>query len=235
MKGLWNRLRNGKALWSAYRNVSTLTGDDLANETIFTHLREFAAAPTGPVSLPAGLIREFNASQKRARGRKKFRFGVGALFATIVLFPSLAYAGALPTSVARVVQRIFNVVSVPIQIPSVATQSGQSDERGQTAPTSVQHGSDSESQTPGAEATETPSQETSSKTSETGNSSSEPESTSSNTLSTEIKTQITTPDGVSGPSGSSDEGDLVRGDLVQGDLVQGTVSGSVGVDTSGSD
>ncbi len=231
MKGLWNRLRNGKALWSAYRNVSTLTGDDLANEMIFAHLREFAAAPTGPVSLPAGLIGEFNASQKRARGRKKFRFGVGALFATIVLFPGLAYAGVLPTSVARVVQRIFNVVSVPIQIPSVAAQSGQSDERGQTAPTSVQHGSDSESQIPGAKATETPSQETSSKTSETDSSSPEPESTSSsNTLSTEIKTQITTPDGVSSPSDSSD-----GGDLVQGDLVQGTVSGSVGVDTSDSD
>lgn len=200
MRRLWNRLRNGTAFWSAYRDVNTLTGDDLAHEQIFVSLREFAAAPSEPEAIPVELLREFSAAQKRRRGRRKFRFGAGALFATVILIPGLAYAGALPISVAKVVQRIFNVVSVPIQIPSVAAQSAK---RGQTVPSSVQPTSDTSTQTP-----ETSSTETSSQVASLDN----PNSLLPQiTISTESTDQTPTGDGTSSQSEPSNGGGLGTG------------------------
>lgn len=224
MKHFWNRLRNGKALFSAYRNVSTLTGDDLASEPMFAQLREFAAVPAEPGPIPVGLIREFNASQKRARARKKFRFGAGALSATIILFPGLAYAGVLPTSVARVVQRIFDATSVPIQIPSVTTQSART---GETAPKSDGEPSNSssnsnpETQMPKSESTKTSSDDPSSGSS--SSSENEP-SHNSKTPAVENPNRTSTEDGVSVSSDSSDDDDLV----------QGTATGSIELNDSDS-
>ena len=140
-------LRNAMPFLSAYSGVNTLTGDDLTTEAMFSQLRGFGDAPAESGPIPVALLMEFNAAQRRVKGRNKFRFGVGALFAVVVLVPGLAYAGVLPTSVAQVVQHIFDAVSVPIQIPSLASvpsaeQSGNADS---PSPTPVATSADTQS------------------------------------------------------------------------------------------
>ena len=120
MSNLWVWLRNKGATGDAYTRVSTQFGDDLTGQPIFTALRKFADAPMAPIAIPVLLLEEFNAGQKRVSRRRKIRAGSGALFGVAILIPSLAYAGVLPTPVSRIVQRVFNVISLPIQIPSVA-------------------------------------------------------------------------------------------------------------------
>ena len=123
MSNLWVRIRNKISPNNAYLSVSTQLGDDLAGEPIFSALREFANAPVMPSAIPVLLIEAFNASQKRVSRRRKIRAGSGALFGIVILIPSLAYAGVLPSPVSRIVQRVFNVISLPIQIPSIAPPS----------------------------------------------------------------------------------------------------------------
>jgi|GEM_PF-3369304 len=123
MSNLWVWLRNKIAPDDAYITVSTQLGDDLGGEPIFAALREFASSPVMPSAVPVLLLEAFNASQKRVSRRRKIRAGSGALFGVAILIPSLAYAGVLPSPVSRIVQRVFNVISLPIQIPSVATPS----------------------------------------------------------------------------------------------------------------
>lgn len=205
MSGFWHRLRNELALRSAYRNVNNLTGDDLAKEQLLAPLRQFAAAPANPSAIPVGLLQEFNASQRRIKGHKKFRYGAGGLFAAIILFPGLAWAGVLPPSVARVVQQVFNVVSLPIHIPSAATDSAKPS--GQT-PNQAQLTSGGSSSTPVPDAT--PSEPSANQLSSTttpaeSTGATEPES---NTHSTLTPTQTTTKSGVSTASQPSDDGEL---------------------------
>lgn len=134
MSMFWKWLRNNWPTASAYRDVSTEFSDDFVSQPLFAALREFAETPAAPTPIPVLLLEEFNASQKRAIRRKKLRAGSGALFGVAILIPSLAYAGVLPTPVSRMVQRVFNVVSLPIHIPSVSLPSeGPSP----TAPNSV--------------------------------------------------------------------------------------------------
>ena len=121
MSNLWAWMRNKMASDDAYLSVSTHLGDDLDGEPIFTALRGFANSPVMPIAVPVLLLEAFNASQKRVSRRRKIRAGSGALFGIVILIPSLAYAGVLPSSVSRIVQRVFNVISLPIQIPSIAT------------------------------------------------------------------------------------------------------------------
>ena len=123
MSNLWVWLRNKIAPDDAYLTVSTQLGDDLGGEPIFAALREFASSPVMPTAVPVLLLEAFNASQKRVSRRRRIRAGSGALFGVAILIPSLAYAGVLPSPVSRIVQRVFNVISLPIQIPSVATPS----------------------------------------------------------------------------------------------------------------
>ncbi|HUW77825.1 MAG TPA: hypothetical protein VMV52_03635 [Candidatus Nanopelagicaceae bacterium] len=112
---------------------------DLVNDPIFDGLRRFAELSSSPNSVPVHLLRQYTAGQRRAQGRRKWRLGSGALFGVIILLPSLAYAGVLPNSVARAVQKVFNVISVPIQIPSVTKTDGSPSknpvETGGSAPT----------------------------------------------------------------------------------------------------
>jgi hypothetical protein len=123
MKSLLTWLRNVRATRDAYSGVNSQFGEDLVGDPLFAVLRDFADAPAEPNAVPLHLLRQYNAAQKHARGRKRFRIGSGALFGVIVLVPSLAYAGVLPTPVAKMVQRVFNVISIPIQIPSVTNPS----------------------------------------------------------------------------------------------------------------
>ena len=116
----WKWLRNNWPTASAYRDMSTEFSDDFVSQPLFTALREFAETPVAPTPIPVLLLEVFNASQKRAIRRKKLRVGSGALFGVAILIPSLAYAGVLPTPVSRMVQRVFNVVALPIQIPSLS-------------------------------------------------------------------------------------------------------------------
>ena len=126
-------------------------GDDLVGEPIFSALRQFANSPVMPSAIPVLLLEAFNASQKRVSRRRKIRAGSGALFGVAILIPSLAYAGVLPSPVSRIVQRVFNVISLPTQIPSVATPSPsttKSDSVGST-PSSTNEAPDGEqSQSP---------------------------------------------------------------------------------------
>lgn len=202
MRQLWDRLRNGRALWSAYRDVDILADDDLTSEQMFASLRQFAAAPSEPSAIPVELLRGFTVAQKRARGRKKFRFGAGALFATIILFPGLAYAGVLPISMARVVQRIFDVVSVPIKIPAVTAEITNS---GQTTPNSDQPTTGAASQSADPQSTETSNQVTSSETPELVTST---PLLPSITISTQSTTGTPTGVGVTIPSQPSDDSEL---------------------------
>jgi hypothetical protein len=119
MSKIWTWVRNVRAARDAYSNVNSQFGEDLARDPLFAVLRDFADAPVQPTSIPLHLLRQYSAAQKHARGRKRFRIGSGALFGVFVLVPGLAYAGVLPSPVARIVQRVFDVISVPIQIPSV--------------------------------------------------------------------------------------------------------------------
>lgn len=123
MSNLWVWIRNKIAADDAYLNVSTHLGDDLGGEPIFAALRQFANPPVVPSAVPVLLLEAFNASQQRVSRRRKIRAGSGALFGIVILIPSLAYAGVLPSPVSRIVQRVFNVISLPIQIPSIATPS----------------------------------------------------------------------------------------------------------------
>ena len=175
MSNLWVWLRNKIAPDDAYITVSTQLGDDLGGEPLFAALREFASSPVMPSAVPVLLLEAFNASQKRVSRRRKIRAGSGALFGVAILIPSLAYAGVLPTPVSRIVQRVFNVISLPIQIPSVATPSpsatkSNSDE---LTPGSTSEAPDGEqSQSPNEMQTPKPSNESSPET----NSSSDSES-----------------------------------------------------------
>ena len=133
MRRFFSLLRNAMPFSNAYQDVNTLAGDDLTTEPMFSQLRQFADAPPESGAIPIALLMEFNAAKRRVKGRKKYRFGAGALFATIVLVPSLAYAGVLPTPIGRVVanivdavsapiQSILNAVSIPVELPSLSSK-----------------------------------------------------------------------------------------------------------------
>ncbi len=167
MNSLWVWIRNKIAADDAYLNVSTHLGDDLGGEPIFAALRQFANPPVVPSAVPVLLLEAFNASQKRVSRRRTFRAGSGALFGIVILIPSLAYAGVLPSPVTRIVQRVFNVISLPIQIPSIATPSPsmtKSNSVGLT-PGSTNEAPDAEhSQSPDESQTPQPSDESNSET-----------------------------------------------------------------------
>ena len=167
MSNLWVWIRNKIAPDDAYLSVSTHLGDDLGGVPIFSALRVFANSPVMPSAVPVLLLEAFNASQKRVSRRRKIRAGSGALFGVAILIPSLAYAGVLPSPVSRIVQRVFNVISLPIQIPSVASPSPsttKSDFDGLT-PGSTSEAPDGEtSQTPNEMQTPKPSNESSPET-----------------------------------------------------------------------
>ncbi len=167
MSNLWAWLRNKIAPHDAYVTVSTQLGDDLAGEPIFAALREFASSPLLPSAVPVLLLEAFNASQKRVNRRRKIRAGSGALFGVAILIPSLAYAGVLPSPVSRIVQRVFNVISLPIQIPSVAAPSPSASESNsdELTPGSSNEAPDGEqSQSPNEVQTRKPSSESSPET-----------------------------------------------------------------------
>ena len=210
MTTLWVWLRNKIAPDDAYTNVSTQYGDDLDSETIFAALREFASSPVLPSAVPVLLLEAFNASQKRVSRRRKIRAGSGALFGVAILIPSLAYAGVLPSPVSRIVQRVFNVISLPIQIPSVATPSpsatkSNSDE---LTPGSTKAPDGEQSQSPDEMQTPKPSNEPSPETNSSSNS--------------ELSTLSSTGDGGHGENGEQSVIPPVDGNL--------SVSGGVEVD-----
>jgi hypothetical protein len=173
MSNFWMWLRNKIVLDNAYVTVSTQLGDDIGGEPILAPLREFASSPIVPSAVPVLLLEAFNASQKRVSRRRKIRAGSGALFGVAILIPSLAYAGVLPSPVSRIVQRVFNVISLPIQIPSVTDPSPSattpnSDER---TPGSSNEAPDGEqSQSPNENRTSKPSNESSPETSSSSDS-----------------------------------------------------------------
>jgi len=213
MSNLWVWLRNKIAPDDAYITVSTQLGDDLGGEPIFAALREFASSPVMPSAVPVLLLEAFNASQKRVSRRRKIRAGSGALFGVAILIPSLAYAGVLPSPVSRIVQRVFNVISLPIQIPSVATPSpsatkSNSDE---LTPGSTKAPDGEQSQSPDEMQTSKPSNESSPETNSTSDS--------------ELSTLSSTGDGGHGENGENGEQSVSP--PVDGNL---SVSGSVEVD-----
>ena len=164
MSNLWVWIRNKIAPNNAYLSVSTHLGDDLVGEPIFSALRQFANSPVMPSAIPVLLLEAFNASQKRVSRRRKIRAGSGALFGVAILIPSLAYAGVLPSPVSRIVQRVFNVISLPIQIPSVASPSPsttKSDFDGLTPGSTSEAPDGEQSQSPNEMQTTKPSNESS--------------------------------------------------------------------------
>lgn len=181
MRNLRARRRNKTARDDAYLSVRTHLGDDLGGEPIFSALREFANSPVMPSAVPVSLLEAFNASQKRVSRRRKIRAGSGALFGVAILIPSLAYAGVLPSPVSRIVQRVFNVISLPVQIPSVATPSPST-----TKPNSVRLTPGSTNEGPDGEQSQSPNEIQTAKPSDESNpeTNSSPDSESSTLPST---------------------------------------------------
>jgi hypothetical protein len=127
MTNLLARVRNKLARRSAYLDVNSQMGEDLASDPLFAVLREFSESSARSTAIPVDLLKGYADAQRQARRRKKFRFGSGALFGVIILVPGLAYAGVLPPPIARAVQRVFDVISVPIRIPSAVSAVASSD------------------------------------------------------------------------------------------------------------
>ena len=156
MRNLWVWRRNKIVRDDAYLSMSTHLGDDLGSEPIFAALREFSSAPDKPIAVPVLLLEAFNASQKRVSRQRKVRAGTGALFGVAVLIPSLAYAGVLPSPVSRIVQHVFNVISLPIQIPSIATPSPSPTKSTSDGTDSVPSSSSSTDESPNGEQNQSP-------------------------------------------------------------------------------
>jgi hypothetical protein len=127
MTNFWEWVRNNPTRRNAYLDVNSQLGEDLASDPLFAVLREFSESTARPGAIPVDLLRIYAEAQRKARRRNRFRFGSGALFGVIILVPGLAYAGVLPAPIARAVQRVFNVISVPIRIPSAVTPIASSD------------------------------------------------------------------------------------------------------------
>jgi hypothetical protein len=127
MTNLWARVGNKLARRNAYLDVNSQLGEDLATDPLFAALREFSASPARSTAIPDDLLRGYAEAQRQARRRKRFRFGSGAFFGVIILVPGLAYAGVFPAPIAHVVQRVFDVMSVPIRIPSAFSAVSSSD------------------------------------------------------------------------------------------------------------
>ena len=127
MTNFWEWVRNNPARRNAYLDVNSQLGEDLASDPLFAVLREFSESIGRPAAIPVDLLKNYAEAQRQARRRKRFRFGSGALFGVIILVPGLAYAGVLPAPIARAVQRVFDVISVPIRIPSAVSPIASSD------------------------------------------------------------------------------------------------------------